>query len=338
MATEPYPVHRYSVVIPAYNAQQFLGSCLESIQALETPPSEVILVDDASTDATAAIAENHAVQLIRLEENVGAGRARNAGTSHTTGDVIVFVDADIAVRPNAIDVIADCFRRHPEAGAVTGCLDGNAPVDGYFSRYKNRYMAFVFSQLPKQVDFLYTSAAAVRRSALAAGFSESVSVAEDTELGMRLAAAGVQIVFCDALRVLHLKQYSLRSFYRNNFRVPYGWAAIFLARFDPKALVRKRRFAHASLTQILGLGLASSSLLAAAAWLFGWLPFWLPLAFFLAAIGTNLRFLMYLFRHEGLGFALTAILVSYVDQVVMSAGVIAGSAAYLIRSFSPSSE
>jgi len=321
---------RYSLIVPAHNAEEELPACLEAIAALETRPWEVIVVDDASSDATAAVAERAGARLVPLEQNVRAGGARNAGTRAATGDVFVFVDSDIMLRPDALDAIDSCFARHPDAGALTGCLAGDAPVEGYFSRYKNRYMAYVFDRLPRDIDFLFTSAAAAKRQAFSS-FIETPTATEDTELGKRLAAAGVKIVYCEALCVQHLKRYTLRSFYRNDFRVPFSWASIFLARFQPGALLRKGRFAHASLMQIAGLGLATASVATALAWGVGWLPWAVPLSLLFAAVATNARFLTYLARHEGALFALAGIPVSFVDQLVMSAGVFAGACTYWIR-------
>jgi GT2 family glycosyltransferase len=321
---------RLSVIIPAQGAERELEPSLAAVAALDPPPFEVIVVDDASEDASAAVAERSGARVLRLPERGGAGRARNAGAREATGDVLTFVDADVLLPANAIETIVACFRRVPAAGAVTGRLDGASPVEGYFTRYKNRYMEFVFSRLPETVDFLYTSIAAVRREVFP-GFIETPTATEDTELGMRLSEAGVTIVYCRELAVVHLKRHSLASFYRNDFRVPFSWARVFLARSSPGSVLRKGRFAHAGLMQILGLGLASASALGAITWGAGGIPGVAPLLLALAAVATSARFLIHLGRHEGLPFALAGVVVSFVDQLVMSAGVLAGSCSAVLR-------
>ena len=83
-----------SVVIPAFNAEKYLGEALESVFAQGYEPLEVLVVDDASTDGTVAVADGFAgVRVIRREHG-GAGAARNAGVAFATGEFIAFLDAD----------------------------------------------------------------------------------------------------------------------------------------------------------------------------------------------------------------------------------------------------
>jgi len=83
-----------SVVIPARDAAETVGGVLEALAAQEPAPAEVIVVDDASRDATAAIAEQHGAKVVRVERSRSAGGARNRGWDEATGDVVVFLDSD----------------------------------------------------------------------------------------------------------------------------------------------------------------------------------------------------------------------------------------------------
>src|SRR3954468_24719564 len=92
MLTDP----NISIVVPAYNAQGTLSSCLRAILDLRvSEPYEVILVDDGSTDATAAIAEGFvpAVKLLR-QAHKGVAAARNTGVAAARGEVVLFTDPD----------------------------------------------------------------------------------------------------------------------------------------------------------------------------------------------------------------------------------------------------
>jgi glycosyltransferase involved in cell wall biosynthesis len=88
-------VVKASVVIPAYNAGDTLAACLHGLQSQDLPREdyEVIVVDDGSTDNSAAVAGNFEVRLIR-QENRGAPAARNTGLEQAQGDWVVFTDAD----------------------------------------------------------------------------------------------------------------------------------------------------------------------------------------------------------------------------------------------------
>jgi O-antigen biosynthesis protein len=93
-----YPLPRYpkvSVVVASYNGERTLQACLDSLQQLNYPNYEVILVDDGSTDATPRVALTHpSVRYFRHEENLGLSIARNTGIAAATGDIIAFTDSD----------------------------------------------------------------------------------------------------------------------------------------------------------------------------------------------------------------------------------------------------
>jgi glycosyltransferase involved in cell wall biosynthesis len=93
-----------SIVIPAYNEERFIGRLLELIEAVDLSTlgldRELIVVDDCSTDQTAAIVERDPrVRLIRMPVNGGKGRAVRAGIDASTGDFLIIQDADLEYDP-----------------------------------------------------------------------------------------------------------------------------------------------------------------------------------------------------------------------------------------------
>src|SRR4029079_10699542 len=92
-----FPLPRYppvSVVVASYNAERTLEICLESLQKLNYPEYEVILVDDGSTDRTAQICRRfNYLQYIRHEKNEGLAVARNTGIAAARGEIVAFTDA-----------------------------------------------------------------------------------------------------------------------------------------------------------------------------------------------------------------------------------------------------
>src|SRR5580704_10336845 len=85
---------KISVVIPAYNATPFLARCLKSVFAQTLKPEEVIVVDDKSTDNTAAMAEALGAKVVRREINGGLSAARNSGIQNASNEWIALLDAD----------------------------------------------------------------------------------------------------------------------------------------------------------------------------------------------------------------------------------------------------
>ena len=89
----------YSVVIPARDAARTLGRVLAALAVQEPAPVEVIVVDDGSTDDTAAVAAGHGARVLSTGGGRFAGGARNAGWDAARGDVVVFLDADVVPAP-----------------------------------------------------------------------------------------------------------------------------------------------------------------------------------------------------------------------------------------------
>ncbi|HZR16870.1 MAG TPA: glycosyltransferase [Verrucomicrobiae bacterium] len=110
-----------SFIVPAHNEEAWVGRCVSAIRGgLESlaEPHEIIVVDDASSDATASTARQQGAQVIRVERRQIAA-ARNAGARRARGDILFFVDADTLVNPTAIQSALRSLR----AGAVGGgCL------------------------------------------------------------------------------------------------------------------------------------------------------------------------------------------------------------------------
>ncbi|MGW1031008.1 bifunctional glycosyltransferase/CDP-glycerol:glycerophosphate glycerophosphotransferase [Streptomyces antibioticus] len=109
---------RFSIIVPCFKVQGFLRECLDSLLDQSYRDFEVIAVDDRSPDGCGAILDEFAarderVRVLHLPENVGLGRARNAGMPHATGDYLFFLDSDDTLTPGALRAIAD---RLAEAG------------------------------------------------------------------------------------------------------------------------------------------------------------------------------------------------------------------------------
>jgi glycosyltransferase involved in cell wall biosynthesis len=124
-----------SIVIPSYNAGHYLGAAIDSVLQQTYPRIEVIVVDDGSTDETAArlAACLHRVVFIR-QPHRGIGAARNAGIGRSTGDLLGFLDADDLFVSDKISRQVAALRDDPQLDAVFGHVeeffDGHAEASG----------------------------------------------------------------------------------------------------------------------------------------------------------------------------------------------------------------
>lgn len=109
-----------SVMMPAYNAAQYIEEAITSLLAQSYVSWELIVVNDGSTDATAEVAGRFADPRIRLfnKTNGGESSARNVALDHARGEFIAFLDADDAYEPNHLDLAVAFLRAHPECDAV----------------------------------------------------------------------------------------------------------------------------------------------------------------------------------------------------------------------------
>jgi poly-beta-1,6-N-acetyl-D-glucosamine synthase len=95
---------KISIVVPAYNEEKTITKCIESLLNLEYPNYETIIVDDGSTDKTyqEAIKIKNANLTVIHQENTGKPRALNKGIKHSTGEIILTVDADTTLDKQAL--------------------------------------------------------------------------------------------------------------------------------------------------------------------------------------------------------------------------------------------
>jgi glycosyltransferase involved in cell wall biosynthesis len=110
-----------SVIVPAYNRAATISETLASITAQEGWPFEVIVVDDGSSDGTAAIARRHTPPVRVIEQsNQRRSAARNNGARQARGEFLYFFDSDDLMEPGAIARLAACLRDHPQAAVAYG--------------------------------------------------------------------------------------------------------------------------------------------------------------------------------------------------------------------------
>jgi glycosyltransferase involved in cell wall biosynthesis len=212
---------RVSIIIPVYNNPQDLRECLTAVRASVCSGSEIIVVDDASTDDTPSVAAQMGVCVLRLAKNAGPAAARNYGAHHAKGDILFFVDADVVIAPNAIRRILELFVEHPDLAAVFGSYDARPRAQGIISRYRNLLHHFVHQHGNPEASTFWAGCGAIRRSVFHefGGFDAKRFLRpsiEDIELGYRLRQATHRILLDKALQATHLKRWTFWSVIRTD--------------------------------------------------------------------------------------------------------------------------
>ncbi|WP_203989579.1 glycosyltransferase family A protein [Sphaerisporangium rufum] len=110
------------MIIPSHDRSDVLRLCLAALREQTYPHLEIIVVDDHSTEDVAQVARSAGAKVVRTEVNGGPTPARNLGAEHATGEIFFFLDADIALDPDAVENAVRILQDHPEIGALGGVL------------------------------------------------------------------------------------------------------------------------------------------------------------------------------------------------------------------------
>jgi glycosyltransferase involved in cell wall biosynthesis len=121
LSTKAYPL--ISVIIPCYNHGSYLAEALASIEQQKYPTIEVVVVDDGSTDDTLNVAQGHPWVQYIYQTNQGLSAARNTGVAHSTGQYLVFLDADDWLLPEALSTNALYLQQNAALAFVSGGHD-----------------------------------------------------------------------------------------------------------------------------------------------------------------------------------------------------------------------
>jgi glycosyltransferase involved in cell wall biosynthesis len=181
------PTRSVSIVIPAYNYGQYLGEAIDSALAQTQPPLEVIVVDDGSTDNTAAVAQSYgnAVRYIH-KDNSGPSAARNVGVRSARGQLVVFLDADNKLAPTYIAETCAALTAHPDWSFVYTQL-------GYFEASAGQ-TAFPQYDVPTLLkrNFIDACALVERDAVLRYPYDERLRLWEDWDFYLTLAEHGLR--------------------------------------------------------------------------------------------------------------------------------------------------
>jgi GT2 family glycosyltransferase len=325
-----------SIIIPVYNGAAYLEACLQSIRDLRPPPLECIVVDDGSTDGSVEIAQAAGVAVVSSPERRGPAHARNLGARTARGEILLFVDADVMVSPDALARLAARFSEDPERDAVIGSYDQDPGSPDLISQYRYLLHCYTHQRGQARTCVFWTGCGAIRTAVFWAhgGFDETRTrpSMEDVELGIRLHQAGGQIWLDKGLQVKHLKRLSLPGLIQTDLAdraIP--WTVLILrSRHMPADLNLK----WGQRVSVLASGWAVLAVILAVIFAAGsgaQVAAWLVLSAAIAALAVaflNRGFYGFLAGVRGPWFALRAFPLHCLYFLCCGAGFAAGLAAY----------
>jgi glycosyltransferase involved in cell wall biosynthesis len=220
-STRPTASLTVSVIVPVYNGGVSFQECLSSLKEMMPAPQEIIVVADGDTDGSSRLAETYGMRVVRLPEQSGPARARNVGARAAQGDILFFVDADVAIKPDAIERVTAAFIDDPDLCALFGSYDDAPAAENFLSQYRNLLHHYVHQNAREEASTCWGAGGAIRREVFLSvdGFDESYRqpCIEDIELGYRLTKGGCAIQLKKALQGKHLKRWSAVSMLKADF-------------------------------------------------------------------------------------------------------------------------
>ncbi|MFY1632104.1 glycosyltransferase family 2 protein [Solwaraspora sp. WMMB335] len=332
---------RVSVIVPNYNKAKTLADCLRAVRRQTRAPAELIVVDDASTDASREIAAGVPCRLLTLGTNRGVSAARNAGAAAATGDVLFFVDSDIALAPDAIATALRVLRDDPRCAVVQGIYDAEPLVaDGPVEVYKTLFEHYWRRQRAGVTDATLFALTAIRRQVFdeVGGFDENLRDAEDIEFGTRLPSRYTIRMSADVLG-RHDDVDRLGPFLAEHVRRAVGYGALLAGtarwalpgRRQAEAVPAARPASGVDVGALVAMTGCTVALLTAPLVLLSWWLLAVPVTA-LAAFGFADRALFrFVRRRRGTGFLAYFVGMHFFMHTTQLAGMMAGFAAGLWR-------
>jgi GT2 family glycosyltransferase len=297
------PAPRITAIVPATDGPPTLARCVRAIRAAADGPDQVIVVGRAAAPGPAA--------------------ARSQGVEQATGDVLVFVDSDVLVHPDAFSRVRRAFAADPSLTALFGSYDDAPRGGGVVSAFRDLLHHHVHHQSAGPAATFWAGLGAIRREAYLAarGFDSDrypTPSIEDVELGMRLHRDGARIELDPAVLGTHLKRWTLARMVRTDLLargVP--WVALLLReRSHSTALNLGWRHRVATATAVGVAWLAANRRPLAASCALG------------AFVLVNRPFHALLWRREGPIGAAVGVALHVIHHLTAAAAIPLGAAAY----------
>ncbi|UCG78023.1 MAG: glycosyltransferase family 2 protein [Nitrospirota bacterium] len=316
---------RISVIVPNRNGADTIGICLEALCGSLYDDYEVIVVDDASEDASRMIIKRYPCTLIELDEHSGAAAARNVGAGHASGEILFFTDADCIVSVNTLEKVALAYDRNGENRILGGSYTSLPYDKDFYSTFQSVFINHNELRDIGSPDYVATHAMIINADKFRAlgGFNETfLPMIEDVEFSHRAKRGGMELSMIDGLVVRHKFNFNFLRSVRNAFMKSMYWTAYILKSkniFDDSGTASLGLKANVILTWslyfILITGIVTSTSL-----------YPVIAAAFVLNVLVNIRLINAMYRARGIIFTLKSVVYYFfVYPIPVGAGAIFGN-------------
>ena len=306
-----------SIIVPNYNSEKTISRCLNSIFWNYAQDYEVIVVDDFSSDDSVNIIKKFpTVKLIEHSTNRKPSAARNTGANVAKGEILLFVDSDVAIYRYTLTKIADSFR-NKDIVALIGTPNREITYPNLCSIHFNRRINFNYQFLPDYINIVYGAICAIRKDVFqkVGGFNELLFGVEDSELGYRISKLG-KIYFDRTLVFKHYKYINFWGLLKNDIKRTLHRMKFLLGKEKIINVIKNRRFLTSPFYQLI------SPLLALLFFCSLW-NIYLASFFLTVFLLVNLKYILYN-KDQGLIFMIKLFFLLLIDMFVVSLAIMYG--------------
>jgi glycosyltransferase involved in cell wall biosynthesis len=315
-----------TVIIPFHRR---LSQLSESLRAARDsmPDAEILIAADGAREDCRPLAESLKARVIEIRGPLGPAVARNRAAAEAQGAILVFIDTDVVVAPDAVPRLCALLDREPEVAAVFGAYDEAPRERNFSSRYRNLSHSYIHQIASREATTFWAGLGAVRAAAFRAvgGFSEDFPrpSVEDIELGYRLLEAGFTLRVEPAARGCHLKRWTLTGGVVSDIRdrgVP--WVQLILGRRAmPNDLNTSTGLRWSVVLSYLLLAGLIATIVRPSLW-------WAPAGALAALVAINWRYYRWFAAREGVWFAVRVVAVHTLHHLSNGISLATGAAIY----------
>jgi cellulose synthase/poly-beta-1,6-N-acetylglucosamine synthase-like glycosyltransferase len=216
------------------NSAASLDACLSALRLSSFTDYECVVVDDCSTDASAAVALSHGFPALRMMRHSGPAAARNRGARAAASELLFFLDADVCVQPDTLERVWKALSSDAGLDAVMGSYDESPADPSLVSQFKNLLHHYIHQHGDWRAGTFWSACGGIRARVFRemGGFDENFRrpSVEDIDFGMRMRRSGKRLALDPRIQVKHLKRWSLANLVRTDVRDrALPWTRLILA-------------------------------------------------------------------------------------------------------------